>query len=296
VDFTTFNKVFWPQEGYTKGDLIEFYRDVSPWLAPYLRDRPLVLTRYHDGIDGKSFFQKDAPKFVPDWMRLERMWSEDSQREILYFVAENVESLLYIANMGTIPMHLWASRVATLEQPDWVVLDLDPKEAPFGDVVTLAREARNLCLDVGLASYLKTSGSSGLHVLMPLGRLCTYEQAKSLGELFARVLAAEHPDIATVTRRPSSRGGKVYVDYLQNGRGKLVVAPYSVRPLPGAPVSTPLAWEELEDDIAIEHYTIVTVPGRLRSLPAPLMEPVITEVPDLPTVLEGLEERFAESS
>ena len=296
VRFSNLDKTFWPDEGYTKGDLIEYYRSVAPWMLPFLADRPVVLTRYPDGIDGKSFFQKDAPKFVPDWVRLERMWSEDSQREILYFIAENVESLLYIANMGTIPMHLWASRVATLERPDWVVLDLDPKDAPFSDVVTLARAARSLCLDVGLPSYLKTSGSSGLHVLMPLGRLCTYDQAKSLGELFARILAAEHPDIATVTRRPASREGKVYVDYLQNGRGKLVVAPYSVRPLPRAPVSTPLAWEELDDDIAIEHYTIATVPGRLRSLPAPLMEPVIGEVPDLPTVLEGLGERFAESS
>jgi bifunctional non-homologous end joining protein LigD len=177
-----------------------------------------------------------------------------------------------------------------------VVLDLDPKDAPFGDVVSLARAAHDLCRDVGLPSYLKTSGSSGLHILMPLGRLCTFDQAKSLGELFARILAAEHPDIATVTRRPSSREGKVYVDYLQNGRGKLVVAPYSVRPLPGAPVSTPLAWEELDGDIAIEHYTIATVPGRLRSLPTPLMRPVITEVPDLAVVLEGLGVRFAESS
>ena len=296
VRFSNLDKVFWPEEKYTKGDLIEFYREVAPWMLPFLRDRPVVLTRYPDGIDGKSFFQKDAPKFVPDWMRLERMWSEDSQREILYFVAENVESLLYIANMGTIPMHLWASRVATLEQPDWVVLDLDPKEAPFGDVVALARAAHELCRDVGLPAYLKTSGSSGLHVLMPLGRLCTYDQAKSMGELFARILAAEHPDIATIARRPASREGKVYVDYLQNGRGKLVVAPYSVRPLPGAPVSTPLAWDELDGDIRIEHYTIATVPGRLRSLSAHLMEPVITEVPDLPAVLEGLGTRFAESS
>jgi len=254
----------------------------------------VVLTRFPDGIDGKSFFQKDAPKFVPEWVRLERMWSEDSQREILYFVADNVESLLYIANMGTIPLHLWASRIESLEQPDWVILDLDPKDAPFTDVVALARAAHDLCSDVGIPNYVKTSGSSGLHVLIPLGRLCTYDQAKSIGELFARILAAEHPDIATITRRPSSREGKVYVDYLQNGRGKLVVAPFSVRPLPGAPVSTPLAWDEVVDSLNIAHYTIATVPRRLQNLDHRLMEPVISEVPDLGAVLEELTSRLAE--
>jgi bifunctional non-homologous end joining protein LigD len=293
VRYSNLDKVFWPEEGYTKGDLIEFYRVVAPWALPFLRDRPVVLTRFPDGIDGKSFFQKDAPKFVPEWVRLERMWSEESQREILYFVADNVESLLYIANMGTIPLHLWASRIETLERPDWVILDLDPKEAPFRDVVTLARAAHDLCADVVIPSYVKTSGSSGLHVLMPLGRLCTYEQAKAIGELFARILAAEHPDIATVTRRPSSREGKVYVDFLQNGRGKLVVAPYSVRPLPGAPVSTPLAWDEVDDSLDIGHFTIATVPRRLQTLGRRLMEPVISETPDLGSVLEALTERLS---
>lgn len=288
VRFSNLDKVFWPDDGYTKGDLINYYREVAPWALPFLKDRPVVLTRYPDGIDGKSFFQKDAPKFVPEWMHLERMWSEESQRDILYFVADNVESLEYIANMGTIPLHLWASRVGTIERPDWVILDLDPKDAPFSDVVTLAQAAYQLATDVGLPNYLKTSGSSGLHVLIPLGRLCTYEQAKSIGELFARILAAEHPDIATITRRPSAREGKVYLDYLQNGRGKLVVAPYSVRPLPGAPVSTPLDWDEVGSGLDPSHFTIATVPRRMQSMEKRLMEPVINEVPDLAGALEEL--------
>jgi bifunctional non-homologous end joining protein LigD len=288
VRFSNLDKVFWPDDGYTKGDLINYYREVAPWALPFLKDRPVVLTRYPDGIDGKSFFQKDAPKFVPEWMHLERMWSEESQRDILYFVADNVESLEYIANMGTIPLHLWASRAGTIERPDWVILDLDPKDAPFSDVVTLAQAAHQLCADVGLPNYVKTSGSSGLHVLIPLGRLCTYEQAKSIGELFARILAAEHPDIATITRRPSAREGKVYLDYLQNGRGKLVVAPYSVRPLPGAPVSTPLDWDEVDEGLDLAHYTIATVPRRLQRMGRRLMEPVISEVPDLAGALEEL--------
>ena len=134
----TSTKVFWPEEGYTKGDLIEYYRAISPWLLPYLKDRPLVMTRYPDGIAGKSFFQKDAPNFAPDWIRLERIWSEHAEREIDYFVCDDLETLLYVANLGSIPLHVWASRVAAPERPDWCILDLDPKGAPFAHVVAIA--------------------------------------------------------------------------------------------------------------------------------------------------------------
>src|SRR2546426_327729 len=142
VRFSNLEKVFWPDEKYTKGDLIDYYRAISPWLLPYLKDRPVVLTRYPDGITGKSFFQKDAPAFAPDWLRTERMWSEDTQREIDYFVCDDLESLLYLANLGTIPLHVWGSRVASLERPDWCILALDPKEAPFTHVVTVAKAAQ----------------------------------------------------------------------------------------------------------------------------------------------------------
>ena len=139
VQFTNLDKIFWPDEKYTKGDLIEYYRAISPWLLPFLKDRPVVMTRFPDGINGKQFFQKDAPGFAPDWLRTERMWSEDTQREISYFVCDDEASLLYIANLGTIPLHIWGSRVGSLERPDWCIIDLDPKEAPFSDVITLAR-------------------------------------------------------------------------------------------------------------------------------------------------------------
>ncbi|HET7248433.1 MAG TPA: DNA ligase D, partial [Gemmatimonadales bacterium] len=233
--FTNLQKVFWPDEGYTKGDLIEFYRAISPWMLPYLTERPLVLTRYPDGINGKSFFQKDAPQYAQGFVRTVTIWSEDSQRELDYFVCDNAASLLYIANMGAILLHIWSSRVATLETPDWCILDLDPKEAPFTDVVTVAQAVKSLCDDIGLPTGIKTSGSTGLHVLIPLARQCTYEQSRTLGGLLARVIANRLPEIATVTRQVQKRGGKVYVDYVQNGHGRLLVAPFSVRPLPGAP-------------------------------------------------------------
>ncbi|HVH11286.1 MAG TPA: DNA ligase D, partial [Gemmatimonadales bacterium] len=291
VKFSNLDKVFWPDERYTKGDLIEYYRAISPWLLPYLKDRPVVLTRYPDGIAGKSFFQKDAPSFVPDWLRTERIWSEDTQREIAYFVSEDVESLLYIVNLGTIPLHVWGSRIATLEQPDWCILDLDPKDAPFEHVVKIARRAKALCDDLELPCFIKTSGSTGLHVLLPLGGQCTYEQARTLGGLLARVIAAELPDIATITRQVEKRGARVYLDYVQNGHGRLLVAPFSARPLPGAPVSMPLAWSEVTAKLDIKKFTIKTAPARMAKLKDDPLRPVIELKPDLLHALEQLHAR-----
>jgi bifunctional non-homologous end joining protein LigD len=292
VAFTNLDKVFWPDEGYTKGGLIEFYRAVSPALLPYLRDRPVVLTRYPDGIAGKSFFQKDAPGFVPGWVRTERMWSEHAQREIDYFICDDLETLLLLANLGTIPLHIWSSRVATLAQPDWSILDLDPKGAPFRDVVTLAREAKAVLEEMEVPGFAKTSGSTGLHVLVPLGRQFNFEQSRVLAELMARVITERHPRLATVARNPASRGGKVYLDFLQNGHGKLLAAPYSARPVPGALVSTPLAWKEVTAKLNPKRFTISTVPKRIAAQADPLRD-VLSLEPDLQRALARLSERIA---
>ncbi len=291
-DFTNTKKIFWPDEGYTKGDLIEYYRSVSPWLLAYLRDRPVVMTRYPDGIGGKSFFQKDAPGFRPDWIRTERMWSEDTQREIDYFVCNDEASLLYVVNLGTIPLHLWASRAPTLERPDWCVLDLDPKGAPFDHVVEVALAAKKLCDRIDLPVLIKSTGSSGLHLMIPLGRQCTHEQSRSLGELLARCLVEQLPEIATIVRQVTQRDGKVYVDYLQNGSGKLIVAPFSVRPLPGAPVSVPLAWREVNRKLDIRKHTIRTVPERMKKLKTDPLAEVLELEPDLGAALGRLMERM----
>ena len=296
VSFTNLKKTFWPEEGYTKGDLIEFYRKIGPWILPYLQDRPLVLTRYPDGIDGKNFFQKDAPSFIPDWVRTEKMWSEHAQRDIHYFVCDNLETLLYVINMGTIPLHIWSSRVASLQQPDWCILDLDPKEAPFKHVIRVARAIRALCEEIDLACLVKTSGSTGLHILVPLGGQCSYEESRSLGELLARVVAAELPKISTLIRSPAARGGRVYIDYLQNGHGRLLVAPFSVRPLPAAPVSTPLRWSEVKAGLTIRKFTVRSVPARVRRMREEPMRTVLALRPDLTRALGLLERRMAEGS
>ncbi len=292
VAFTNLDKVFWPAEGYTKGDLIDYYRGIAEWMLPYLQDRPVVLTRFPDGIDGKSFFQRDAPGFVPDWIRIETMWSENAEREVRYFIVDDAESLAYIANMGTIPLHVWSSRVATLEQPDWCILDLDPKEAPFEHVVKIAKAIRVLAEDIELPAFVKTSGSTGLHVLIPLGRQFTYEQCRSLGELLARVIVTELPEIATVTRSPARREGKVYVDYLQNGHGRLLVAPFSVRPLPGAPVSMPIRWPELNVRLSNERFHINNARRRMQSLKKHPLAELLALKPDLNAALQRLDERF----
>ena len=292
VVFSNVGKIFWPAEKYTKGDLIEYYRQIAPWLLQYLRNRPVVLTRFPDGIDGKSFFQKDAPAFTPEWLRTERMWSEDAKRDIDYFVCDDEASLLYLANLASIPLHVWASRVGTLEQPDWCVLDLDPKGAPFADVVAVAKATRKLCDAIGLPSYIKTSGSTGLHVMLPLGGQLTYEQCRTMAGLLARVIAAELPDIATVTRQVAKRGGRVYLDYVQNGHGRLIVAPFSVRPLPGAPVSMPLKWSEVNDKLDLRAFTIKTAPARLKKLKEDPLLPVLSEQPDLPSALDKLQQRL----
>jgi len=285
------DKVYWPEDGYTKGQLLEYYRTVSRWMLPYLRDRPVVLTRFPDGIAGKSFYQKNSPEFLPSWIPTVAIWSEDAGKEIRYAVIADEEALLYLVNLGTIPFHLWASRAPDLDRPDWCILDLDPKGAPFEHVVELALGLRAVCDEIGLPTYVKTSGSSGLHVLVPLGAHLDYEQSRMLGQLLGQLAVDRHPKIATLTRQISARGGKVYVDWLQNRRGQLLVAPWCVRPLPGAPVSTPLRWKEVKPGLDIRHFTIETVPPRLRRNAADPMAPVLDESADVAAALERLASR-----
>ncbi len=288
VQFTNLKKIYWPADGYTKGDLIEYYRAVSPWLLPYLRERPMVLTRFPDGIDGKSFYQKDAPEFAPSWIRTTPIWSEDTQRVINYFVCDDVDSLLYIANLGSIPLHMWASKVGSLELPDWCVIDLDPKDAPFSDVIRTAIAMHELCESIGLQNYVKTTGKTGLHILLPLARKFTYAQSRTLGELLARVVLRDLGDIGTITRHVTKRADKVYLDYLQNRTGQTIVAPFSVRPLPGATVSMPLVWDEVNQDLDPRDYTIKNAIERMEGLGGDPCLQVMSDVPDLAAVLERL--------
>jgi bifunctional non-homologous end joining protein LigD len=288
--FANLEKVFFPADGITKGDLIAYYRAVAPWLLRYLRDRPVVLVRYPDGIEGKSFFQQNAPGYARGRVRTERLWNESAKKEIEHFVCEDEAGLLYLVNLGTIPLHIWASRLASIDAPDFCVLDLDPKGAPFGHVVEIARALKALCDEIGLPAFVKTSGSTGLHVMIPLGAQCGYVEARGLAELLARVVERELPAIATTERVIAARGGRVYLDHVQNGHGRLIAAPLCVRPLPGAPVSTPLAWDEVDARLEPRKFTIREVPDRLRDQGDPLA-PVLERKPDLAAALGKLGER-----
>ncbi len=278
-------KVFWPDTGYTKGDLIDYYRAVARWLLPYLEDRPLVLDRYPDGINGKSFFQKHAPHFTPEWVKTVTIHSESGDRDVEYFVVDDEEALVYMANSAAIPLHVWSSRVGSLDHPDWTVLDLDPKQAPFSDVVKVARAVKELCDSIGLPSYAKTSGKTGMHVLVPLGRSVTYEHGRMLADLLALIVSRRYPEVATVNRSLHARDDKVYIDAVQNGAGRLLVSPLCVRPFAGATVSTPLRWREVNGKLDMHRFTIKTVPARLKRMKN---EPMLTVLSDAPDLLEAL--------
>jgi bifunctional non-homologous end joining protein LigD len=243
------DKVLWPQDGYTKGDLIAYYRAVAPLALPHLTGRPLTLQRYPNGIDGPSFFEKNASKSLPDWIPTVTVDSEHGRHDTVRFMLCNDEAtLVYVANLAAIVLHVWTSHAGALDTPEFVFFDLDPDAGCT--LATLAKTAvalRETLASVGLAALVKSSGGSGLHVVVPLLPQYSYEICKGFAELAARTLHARHPETTTLERSPAKRpAGTVYLDYVQVGRGKTLVAPYSVRARAGAPVSMPLSWDEVE--------------------------------------------------
>jgi bifunctional non-homologous end joining protein LigD len=285
VAVTNPEKVFWPAQGYTKGDLVEYYQSIARWMLPYLKDRPVMLTRWPDGIEGKSFYQKDAPGFAPQWLRTEKIYSHDSQRDISYFVLESADALAYMANLAAITIHMWSSRLPHLEIPDWLLFDIDPKGSTTRNAVIVAQETAAALREIGLRPYLKTSGQAGLHVVVGLEPKYTYEQARMFSELVARVVVSRIPDLATINRNPRSRAGKVYIDYLQLGHGKTIAATFSVRPITGAPVSAPLDWKELKPDLDPAVFNIKTMPKRMERL---RRDPFIGALEDKMTLEDAL--------
>ena len=254
------DKLYWPASGHTKGDLIDYYLTVAEWLLPYLRSRPIHLLRYPDGVDGEGFYQKQVPH-LPSWVPTVDV-STDGQ-ETRYIVCGDLDTLLYMVNLGSIDFHPWLSRVDDLDAPDWAVIDLDAKGSSFARVVRVARTLAKVLHGIETAAYLKTSGKSGMHVYVPLAGGHTYDHARMFCEGLARVVVREHRDIATVERSAAKRGDRVYVDFLQNRREQTVVPPYAVRPVAAATISTPLSWDELDADLSPARFTMETVPGRL---------------------------------
>jgi bifunctional non-homologous end joining protein LigD len=247
LKFTNLAKVFYPDEGYTKRDVLNYYAGVADLILPHLKDRPLSLKRYPDGIGKEYFFQKDVTgKFEP-WLRTETVASEHAGRPITYAFAQDRASLLYLVNLGCIDQNPWMSRSPTLENPDFVLIDLDPHECPFDRIVDAALLVKRTLDRIGLTGYPKTTGGDGLHVYIPVEPVYTYEETRTFAELIARLVVAEQPDLFTTSRAVAQRKkGRVYFDYLQNGFSKTISAPYVLRAYPGAPVATPLEWSEVK--------------------------------------------------
>ena len=287
---TNQDKIFWPDDGLTKGDLCDYYAAVSEVLVPLLADRPIVLVRYPDGIDGKSFFQWHVPRGTPDWLRSVEVREEGERGKSRKrcFLVDDVDGLLHIANLGCIPMHVLAARQGTREHCDFLTIDFDLGGQPFRDAVTLALSLRELLDDLGLAGFPKTSGQTGLHVLIPMGPGVAFPTAKVLVELLGRILVTRHPDIATMERRVDARGARVYVDTGQTGRSRTIVAPYSVRAVRGAGVSTPLSWDEVHAALDPSRHNLLTVPTRLLDVGDPMAD-LLSLRPDIPAAVGKLE-------
>jgi bifunctional non-homologous end joining protein LigD len=267
VRLSNLDKPFWPEEGITKGDLLGYYRDVAPTLLPHLRDRPFTMKRYPDGWQGRPFFRKDAANYAPAWIKRTtvRVASRGSRanRTIEVPAVNDELALLWMVNTGCIECHAWYSRMDRLDRPDWVVFDLDPSaDVGFAEAVEVALLVKEALDALRLASFPKTSGALGLHVLVPIERRHTYEETRRFANGVARQIAGTHPDLATTEWSKARRRG-VLIDASQNARGKTIASVYSVRPMPGAPVSTPLRWNEVNPELDPSGFTIATIGDRL---------------------------------
>ena len=276
---TSAERVLFPDDGITKGDLFAYYREVAPALVPHLRDRPFTLKRYPHGIDGEVYFQKQLPRGAPSWIRTRRFTThprEGGSREVDFALVDSPDAVLWAVQMNCIDMNAWYSRVDHPDRPDYVVFDLDPPDEPdgFEQAIEAARLVGELLDEVGLPGYPKTSGADGIHVLAPVKRRSTYQDTYAFAETASRLLERRHPGLVTTEWLKRKRAG-VLLDHRQNGSGKTIASVYSVRPRPGAPVSTPLRWEELRPGMRPGDFPMRVALERLErhgDLYAPVLE------------------------
>jgi bifunctional non-homologous end joining protein LigD len=249
LSLSNLDKVLWPRDGFTKGDLIEYYASVAKFIVPYLKGRPLTLQRYPDGIDKQTFFEKQIPRGTPDWVeRVVIPTPGGSRTETTFIVCNDAPTLVFLANLATVVLHIWTSRMPALGQPDFVIFDLDPGEkCTLRTLATVTLRFQELLDSIGLKPLVKTTGGFGLHVIVPLAAGYSYDTVKVFAEIVARQAAGELGELATLQRTIAKRPqDAVYLDWVQVGQGKTIVSPYSLRARDGAPVSTPLKWSEVE--------------------------------------------------
>jgi bifunctional non-homologous end joining protein LigD len=262
--FTNLSKVFWKKENLTKRDMINYYYQVAPYMLPYLKDRPQTLNRHPHGIDGQSFYQKNVKGKVPPWIETFPYYSETDTEEKEFLVCTNEASLLYLASLGCIEINPWSSRTLAPDNPDWCIIDLDPDKNSFDQVIKAAQTTKDILDTIEVPAYCKTSGSTGLHIYIPLGAKYSYHDSKEFGRKIAGLVHKELPSFTSIERKTSNRNGKMYIDFLQNRPQATVAAPYSLRPKPFAPVSMPLHWEEVKKGLKIKDHNLVNAIPRLK--------------------------------
>ena len=286
LEITHRDKLFWPKERYTKGDLIDYYDHQAELILPYLAGRPQALNRYPDGIAGPHFFHKDLESH-PDWVKTKAIFSESTDQDVHWLVADDRDTLLYMINLGCIELNPWHSRVTSIEKPDYCLLDLDAKTNDFADIITVATATGKLLAELGIPAYPKTSGKTGIHVCIPLGAKYGYDQSKEFAQLLVTMIHERLPDLTSIERAPTERTHQIYLDFLQNRHGQTMAAPYCVRPVPGATVSIPLDWSEVRPGLDPKAFTIKTIEQRIKSV-GDLWRPVIGPGIDLKQTLKHL--------
>ncbi len=286
LKISNLEKIFWPEEGYTKGDLIEYYRSVSKLILPHLVDRPESLRRFPNGIAQPGFFQKEATH-PPDWIKTVKIHHHHENREVNYYVVEKEKDLLYLANLGCIDFNPFLSRIQSLDYPDFLVIDLDPEDISFDQVIEVALGVHEILEKWKITNLCKTSGKRGIHIYIPLQAKYKYDDAVNFGKLIAYIAHEQMPGITSIERSPKDRQKKVYLDYLQNNFGQTVAAPYSLRATPDATVSTPLKWSEVKPGLSPEDFTIKNALKRFQKV-GDLFKPVLGAGVDIFKILKKM--------
>jgi bifunctional non-homologous end joining protein LigD len=287
LKFSNLNKIYWPKEKYTKRDLINYYYQVAPYILPYLKERPQSLNRYPNGIEGESFYQKDVTGKAPDWVETFPYTTSD-EKDKNYMLCNKEADLLYMVNLGCIEIHPWSSRRETPDNPDWCLIDLDPSEGnTFEQVIKVAQTTKEVLDEIGVEGYCKTSGSTGMHIYIPLKPKFTYDESQMFGRWLATQVHERIPEITSIERIVKNRKGKLYVDFLQNRPGATLAAPYSARPKPGATVSMPLHWDEVKKGLKLKDFTIKNSMERIKR-EGDIFKPVLTKGIDLLKVLKQM--------
>lgn len=287
LKLTNLKKIYWPKEKITKGDMLNYYYNIAGYIMPYMKDRPQSLNRFPNGINGKNFYHKNMGGKVDNWLKTFKRFSESNGEAKDFLICTNTASLIYMANLGCIEMNPWHSKIQSPLYPDWCVIDLDPGVISFEKIIETAQVVKNILDSLQIPSYPKTSGSTGIHIYIPLGAKYNYEQSKQLAELIANLVHEELPGFTSLIRNPEKRKDKIYIDYLQNRPIQTICAPYSVRPKPGATVSAPLHWSEVKKGLKISNFTINNILERVK-VEGDLFEGVLGKGIDLNKLLKDL--------